>query len=41
MVLPSAEVRDEVLPDLPRRVLAGVGIEALPVTQLVVGAKAG
>jgi hypothetical protein len=33
MVLPVAEVRDEILANLAGGVLSGVGVEALPVAQ--------
>src|ERR1051326_8877858 len=40
VILPAAEIRDEVLTDLAGRVLAGIGVEVLPVADLREGYEA-
>jgi hypothetical protein len=40
MVLPIAEIRDEILANFTRRVLAGVGVKALPIPQRLERSKA-
>src|SRR4051794_32075802 len=40
MILPSAKVRDEILPDLFSHILTGVGIQTFPFTESIEGNQA-